>query len=153
MDTPNPPNVDTDIGGSLLAVLWTLAGISACILGLRLYTGAFILQRIKLYDYLMIIAFVSVASVLEQTYAKANFVNRLVLSSRLHSLPLLFIGDWVDILPFLIAMKCSIPWSSLPCARDGGSPAWVSDEYHSACTSSNSSAHLVSESGSFTSLL
>lgn len=70
MDTSNPPNVDSDIGGLLLALLWSLAGVSACILGLRLYTEAFILRRIKLPDYLMIMAFVSVTSILEPTLLK-----------------------------------------------------------------------------------
>ncbi|KAF8854037.1 hypothetical protein BDZ45DRAFT_628217 [Acephala macrosclerotiorum] len=57
MDTPNPPGVDSNIGGLLLTLLWSLAGLSACILGLRLYTGALILHRLKLSDYLMIMAF------------------------------------------------------------------------------------------------
>lgn len=150
MDTPNPPNIDSNIGGLLLALIWSMAGLSACILGLRLYTGAFVLHRIKLSDYLMIMAFVSIASVLELTCAKANFVNRFALSSKLHSLPLLFIGAWVDIHFFSVMMRCSILWSSSPCAKDGGSPAWVSDEYHSACTSTSSSVHLAPGSGSFT---
>jgi hypothetical protein len=67
MDTASPPQVDSSVGGLLLGLLWTLAGISACILGLRLYTGAFILKRLKVPDYLMITAFVSVASVLDHT--------------------------------------------------------------------------------------
>ena len=150
MDTPNPPSADSNIGGLLLALIWSLAGLSAGILGLRLYTGAFILHRIKLSDYLMIMAFVSVASALEPTCAKANIVNRFALSSKPHSLPPLFIGVWVDIHFFSMTMRCSILWSSLPCAKDGGSPAWVSDEYHSACTSTSSSAHLAPGSGSFT---
>jgi len=62
MATSNPPNVDNNIGGLLLALLWSLASVSACILGLRLYTGAFIIRRIKLPDYLMIIALVSFSS-------------------------------------------------------------------------------------------
>jgi hypothetical protein len=73
MGTPTPPMVDSNIGGLLLTLLWSLAGVSACILVLRLYIGAFILHRIKLPDYLMIIAFVSVTSILELRYAEAIF--------------------------------------------------------------------------------
>jgi hypothetical protein len=67
MDTTSPPLVDSSVGGLLLGLLWTLAGISTCILGLRLYTGAFILNRLTVSDYLMITAFVSIASVLDHT--------------------------------------------------------------------------------------
>ena len=67
MDTTSPPQVDSSVGGVLLGLLWTLASISACILGLRLYTGAFILNRLTVSDYLMITAFVSIASVLDHT--------------------------------------------------------------------------------------
>jgi asparagine N-glycosylation enzyme membrane subunit Stt3 len=104
MGTPTPPMVDSNIGGLLLALLWSLASVSACILVLRLYTGAFIL-RIKLPDYLMIIAFVSATSILQPRYAEANFLYRFVLSCKLHSSPLRFTGVWADIQPFSVARR------------------------------------------------
>jgi hypothetical protein len=73
MDILNPPIVDSNISGLLLALLWSLAGVLACILGLRLYIGSFILCRVKLPDYLMIMAFVSVASVLSRHLLKLIF--------------------------------------------------------------------------------
>jgi hypothetical protein len=153
MDTPNPSTADGNLGGLLLRLLWSLAGISACILVLRLCTGALILHRIKLHDYLMIMAFVSAASVLQPPLSKAYFSNSFALSCKLHSLPLLFIGAWVDMQTFSMRITSSIQWSSFPCAKDGESPALVSDGYHSVYSFSNSSAHLKRESGSFTSSL
>lgn len=53
---PNAP--DTNIGGSLLAVEWTLASLAGLVLGLRLFTVTCILHRVRVADYLMLLAFV-----------------------------------------------------------------------------------------------
>jgi hypothetical protein len=55
---PMPNGPDVDIGGSLLAVEWTLAGIAGLVLGLRLFTVSYILHRVRVADYLMLLAFV-----------------------------------------------------------------------------------------------
>jgi hypothetical protein len=107
MDTTSPSQADNSIGGLLLGLLWTLAGISTCILGLRLYTGAFILHRLKVPDYLMIIAFVSAASFLTILCAKSSLQNRYALSSKLRSLPLPFTGGWADMSAFSTTIRRS----------------------------------------------
>ena len=52
---------DVNIGGSLLAVEWSLAGIVGIVLGLRLFTVICILKRVQAADYLMLLAFVRLA--------------------------------------------------------------------------------------------
>jgi hypothetical protein len=108
MDTPIPPLVDDSIGGLLLALLWSFVGISACIVGLRLFTGVFILGRIKLPDYLIVMAFVRSTS-LSVACAEADFLNRFSPSSKLHSLPLLFVGVWEGTYSFSTMIRSSIP--------------------------------------------
>jgi hypothetical protein len=58
-DTPKPDGPDVNIGGSLIKIQWSLAGVSFIVLGLRLVAGSYILRRIHLADYLMVMAFVS----------------------------------------------------------------------------------------------
>lgn len=55
---PFPDGPDVDIGASLLAVEWTLAGLAGIVLGLRLFTVSWILRRVQVADYLMLAAFV-----------------------------------------------------------------------------------------------
>ena len=107
----NSHDADTDIGGLLLGILWSLAGFSAITLALRVYTAAFIIGRVKLPDYLMIIAFVSITfwSSSRYIHTKANFLNRLAQSSKLHSLPDPFLGVWVGTRPFLVIPNSSKP--------------------------------------------
>jgi hypothetical protein len=49
---------DVNIGASLMALEWALVGITAIVLGLRLFTVSVVLRRVQLADYLMILAFV-----------------------------------------------------------------------------------------------
>ena len=58
-DTPKPDGPDVNIGGSLIKIQWSLAGVSFVVLSLRLVAGSCILRRIHLADYLMVMAFVS----------------------------------------------------------------------------------------------
>ena len=58
-DIPKPNGPDVNIGGSLIEVEWSLAGVSFVVLGLRLVAGKCILRRIHFADYLMVMAFVS----------------------------------------------------------------------------------------------
>jgi len=58
-DPANSGGTDDSTGSVLLGVLWSLAGVSAIILALRLYTAAFVLRRVKLHDYLTVAALVS----------------------------------------------------------------------------------------------
>ena len=43
---------------TLLAVLWSLAGLSAFVLGMRLYVRARVVSRVAWDDYLMILSWV-----------------------------------------------------------------------------------------------
>lgn len=49
---------DASIGGTLLTTEWTMAGIAGLILGLRIFAVAYILQHVRVADYLMLIAYV-----------------------------------------------------------------------------------------------
>jgi hypothetical protein len=57
-DIPKPNGPDINIGASLVALEWALAGIAGIILGLRLFTVAIVLRRVQLADYLILLAFV-----------------------------------------------------------------------------------------------
>jgi hypothetical protein len=61
VDASNPGNATatSSIGWLLLSVMWSLAGVSVILLVLRLYTAARVVQRVKLEDYLMLLALVS----------------------------------------------------------------------------------------------
>jgi hypothetical protein len=54
----NPYAPDINIGLSLIIFEWALAGVAAAILGARWYTVTAIQRRVRLADYLMLIAFV-----------------------------------------------------------------------------------------------
>lgn len=58
---PMPNAADVNIGGSLLAVEWSLAGVAGLVLGLRMFSVTCILHRVQAADYLMLLAFVSLA--------------------------------------------------------------------------------------------
>jgi hypothetical protein len=49
---------DINIGGRLITLEWTLAALSAIVLGLRLTTASVILKRVRMADYMMILSFV-----------------------------------------------------------------------------------------------
>jgi hypothetical protein len=51
-----PP--DIDLGPPLIILQWTLAGIAALVLGLRLFTSIFLLRAVRVADYFIILAFV-----------------------------------------------------------------------------------------------
>jgi hypothetical protein len=58
-DTPKPDGPDVNIGGILIKVQWSFAGVSFIVLGLRLVAGICIIRHIHLAYYLMVTAFVS----------------------------------------------------------------------------------------------
>jgi len=57
-DIPKPDGPDVNIGPSILAVEWALAGIAAVVLALRWISVVFFLRRVSLADYLMLLAFI-----------------------------------------------------------------------------------------------
>jgi hypothetical protein len=57
-EIPNPNSPDVNIGASLIAFEWAFASVAAVILGLRWFAVAIILRRVKMADYLMLLAFV-----------------------------------------------------------------------------------------------
>jgi hypothetical protein len=59
---PKPNGPDVNIGPSLIGLEWGFAGLAAIVLGLRLFTAAAILRRVRIADYLMALAFVCISS-------------------------------------------------------------------------------------------
>jgi hypothetical protein len=57
-DIPKPNGPDVNIGASVIALEWALAGVAALVLGLRWVTVAVITRRIQRADYFMVLAFV-----------------------------------------------------------------------------------------------
>jgi hypothetical protein len=57
-DIPKPDGPDVNIGPSLLALEWALAGIAAVIITLRWISVVFFLRRVRLADHLMLLALV-----------------------------------------------------------------------------------------------
>ncbi|OCL04685.1 hypothetical protein AOQ84DRAFT_112580 [Glonium stellatum] len=57
-DILKPDGPDVNIGGRLMKVQWALAGVSFVVLALRLVAGVYILGRVRLADYLMVMAFI-----------------------------------------------------------------------------------------------
>jgi hypothetical protein len=55
---PRPDGPDDNLGASFIIFQWTLAGIAAVVLALRLFTAGAILRKISPADYLMAISFV-----------------------------------------------------------------------------------------------
>jgi hypothetical protein len=82
--TPMTNEADVNIGGSLLAVQWSLAGIAGIVLGMRLFTVTCILQRVRAADYLMVLAFVRPAIPNSCHYGNNHNSDRFVLSSMGH---------------------------------------------------------------------
>jgi hypothetical protein len=52
---------DHDLGRGLIEFMWTLTGISAVVLGLRLFAVYHVLKRVRAADYLMVASFVRYA--------------------------------------------------------------------------------------------
>jgi hypothetical protein len=52
------PPPDVNIGTSLIIYNWTLAGVAAIVLGLRLFAVIQVLRRIRMADYAMVLAYV-----------------------------------------------------------------------------------------------
>jgi hypothetical protein len=55
---PRPNGPDDNHGTSLIIFQWSLAGIAAVVLGLRLFTAGAILRKVSIADYLMLSSFV-----------------------------------------------------------------------------------------------
>ena len=53
---PMQPNVD--LGKSLVIFIWTLTGVAGVFLALRLFAVYYVLNRVRLTDYVMTVAFV-----------------------------------------------------------------------------------------------
>jgi len=68
-NTTDSGGTDESTGDLLLGVLWSLAGLSTIVLTLRLYTAAFILRRIRLHDYLMVMALVGCSAIFATGWA------------------------------------------------------------------------------------
>jgi hypothetical protein len=80
--TPMTNEADANIGGSLLAVQWSLAGIAGLVLGMRLFTVTCILQRVRIADY--VLAFVRPAIPNSCHYGNNHNSDRFVLLSMGH---------------------------------------------------------------------
>ncbi|KAK4033409.1 hypothetical protein C8A01DRAFT_19637 [Parachaetomium inaequale] len=55
LNAPSPSSGNSSV---LLSVCWSLAGVSAVILALRLYTAARIIQLVRIEDYFMVMAWI-----------------------------------------------------------------------------------------------
>jgi hypothetical protein len=64
-NAPEPTSAKSSGAWLFLSVTWSLFGVSAVILALRLYTAARILRRVKLEDYLMLSALVGLYEAFE----------------------------------------------------------------------------------------
>jgi len=64
VDTPDSGGTDESVGGVLMGVLWSLAGLSTVVLTLRFYTAAFIIRCVKIHEYLTVMALVGSSNII-----------------------------------------------------------------------------------------